>query len=83
MKLENELSNILVVSIEQAVAAPYCSMLLKNSGARVIKIERQEGDFARNYDTGLGGKSAIFSWLNRGKESIAINFDKYNEKKIT
>ena len=82
MYLENELNDILVVSIEQAVAAPYCSMLLKNSGARVIKIERNEGDFARNYDTGLNGKSAIFAWLNRGKESIILDFNKDNEKKL-
>ena len=58
MYLENELNGILVVSIEQAVAAPYCSLLLKNSGARVIKVERIEGDFARNYD------KFIFSWYN-------------------
>ena len=82
MYLENELNGILVVSIEQAVAAPYCSLLLKNSGARVIKVERIEGDFARNYDKGLNGKSAIFSWLNRGKESIALDFDKEEDKKL-
>ena len=82
MYLENELNGILVVSIEQAVAAPYCSLLLRNSGARVIKVERKEGDFARNYDKGLNGKSAIFSWLNRGKESIVLDFDREEDKKL-
>ena len=71
--LSRELEGILVVSLEQAVAAPYCGLLLANSGARVIKVERPEGDFARGYDAGAGGQSAIFAWLNRGKESICLN----------
>lgn len=71
--LSNELSGKLVVSIEQAVAGPYCGLLLADAGARVIKVERPEGDFARNYDKGLDGKSVIFAWLNRGKESICLN----------
>tara|TARA_A100000164_G_scaffold306319_1_gene282756 strand:+ start:834 stop:1964 length:1131 start_codon:yes stop_codon:yes gene_type:complete len=72
-KLENELEGITVVSLEQAVAAPYCGVLLANSGARVIKVERKEGDFARGYDDGAEGQSTIFAWLNRGKESICLN----------
>lgn len=71
--LDRELEGTTVVSLEQAVAAPYCGMLLADAGARVIKVERPEGDFARSYDTGAGGESAIFAWLNRGKQSICLN----------
>lgn len=73
MALAGELDGVMVVSLEQAVAAPYCGLMLANSGARVIKVERPEGDFARGYDAGAGGQSAIFAWLNRGKESICLN----------
>ncbi len=75
MGLQGELDGLLVVSVEQAVAAPYCSMMLGDAGARVIKIERPEGDFARGYDRGAGGRSAIFAWLNRGKESLCIDLN--------
>ena len=61
----NFLEGILVVSIEQAVAAPFCSSRLADAGARVIKIEREEGDFARYYDKDVKGESAYFVWLNR------------------
>jgi len=71
--LQNELEGLLVISLEQAVAAPYCGLLLADAGARVIKVERPEGDFARQYDDGVNGESAIFAWLNRGKESITLN----------
>ncbi|WP_340149636.1 CaiB/BaiF CoA-transferase family protein [uncultured Sneathiella sp.] len=67
------LDGILVVSLEQAVAAPYLSCRLADAGARVIKVERPEGDFARNYDTVVHGMSAYFVWLNRGKESIQLD----------
>ncbi|WP_169569646.1 CaiB/BaiF CoA transferase family protein [Sneathiella limimaris] len=67
------LEDILVVSLEQAVAAPYLSSRLADAGARVIKIERPEGDFARAYDSVVHGQSAYFVWLNRGKESIQLN----------
>jgi formyl-CoA transferase len=70
MILNNELDGLLVVSLEQAVAAPYCGLLLADAGARVIKVERPDGDFARGYDSGAKGKSTIFACLNRGKESI-------------
>ncbi len=69
----SELADLLVISLEQAVAAPYCGLLLANAGARVIKVERPEGDFARGYDTGAQGQSAIFAWLNRGKQSVCLN----------
>ncbi len=67
------LEGVLVVSLEQALAAPFCSSRLADAGARVIKFERKEGDFARNYDTAVLGQSAYFVWLNRGKESIIID----------
>jgi crotonobetainyl-CoA:carnitine CoA-transferase CaiB-like acyl-CoA transferase len=67
------LDGILVVTVEQAVAAPYCTSRLADAGARVIKIERPEGDFAREYDHVVHGESAYFVWLNRGKESIALD----------
>jgi crotonobetainyl-CoA:carnitine CoA-transferase CaiB-like acyl-CoA transferase/hydroxyacyl-ACP dehydratase HTD2-like protein with hotdog domain len=62
-----------VVSIEQAVAAPLCSLKLADAGARVIKVERGEGDFARDYDSVVKGQSAYFVWLNHGKESLVLN----------
>lgn len=68
-----DLSGILVVSVEQAVAAPYCSSRLAEAGARVLKIERPEGDFARGYDRLVHGESAYFVWLNRGKESVCLD----------
>lgn len=68
------LSGLLVVAVEQAAAAPYASSRLADAGARVIKIERPEGDFARGYDRVVHGDSSYFVWLNRGKESIALDF---------
>ena len=76
------LSGILVVSIEQAVAAPLCTARLANAGARVIKIERRDGDFARNYDTAVKGESSYFTWLNQGKESIVIDFNKKQDREL-
>ena len=67
------LSDILVVSLEQAVAAPFCSNRLARAGARVIKLEREEGDFARGYDSIVHGESAYFVWLNQGKESLVLD----------
>lgn len=70
------LTGLLVVALEQAVAAPYCSARLADAGARVIKIERAEGDFARGYDTSVNGLSSYFVWLNRGKESLVLDMKK-------
>jgi itaconate CoA-transferase len=67
------LEGLLVVSIEQAVAAPLCTVRLADAGARVIKIERPEGETARHYDSAVGGMSAYFVWLNRGKMSAALD----------
>ncbi|MFO1116110.1 MAG: CaiB/BaiF CoA-transferase family protein [Beijerinckiaceae bacterium] len=70
------LEGLLVISLEQAVAAPYCSSRLADAGARVIKIERAEGDFGRGYDTAVNGLSTYFVWLNRGKESLVADIKK-------
>ncbi|RMD62284.1 MAG: CoA transferase, partial [Alphaproteobacteria bacterium] len=76
------LSGLLVVSLEQAVAAPYCAARLADAGARVIKVERPEGDFARGYDRVADGHSAYFVWLNRGKESIALDIKEPRDKAL-
>jgi len=70
------LDGLLVVALEQAVAAPLCSSRMADAGARVIKIERAEGDFARGYDKLVKGGSAYFVWLNRGKESLVLDIKK-------
>jgi formyl-CoA transferase len=67
------LSGLLVVALEQAVAAPMCTCRLADAGARVIKIERPEGDFARGYDDFVHGECSYFVWLNRGKESVVLD----------
>lgn len=68
------LAGITVVALEQAVAAPLATRHLADLGARVIKIERVgEGDFARNYDDAVHGLASHFVWLNRGKESVALD----------
>src|ERR1700704_257133 len=76
------LSGILVVSLEQAVAAPMCSCRLADAGARGIKIERPGGDFARGYDDLLHGETAYFVWLNRGKESLVLDLTTAADKAL-
>jgi hypothetical protein len=72
-KIGKPLDGLLVVALEQAVAAPFCTSRLADAGARVIKIERPEGDFARGYDKAVFGESSYFVWINRGKESLALD----------
>ncbi|TKW65458.1 MAG: CoA transferase [Paracoccus denitrificans] len=67
------LEGLLVVAMEQAVAAPVCTSRLADAGARVIRIERAEGDFARRYDRAAGEMSSYFVWANRGKESLVAD----------
>src|SRR6201986_2008636 len=67
------LEGITVIAVEQAVAAPFCSSRLADAGSTVIKVERPEGDFARGYDKAAKGQSSYFVWLNRGKQSVAID----------
>lgn len=71
--MDRPLAGLTVVSVEQAVAAPMCTARLADAGARVIKVERPEGDFARGYDRAAHGQSSYFVWLNRGKQSIALD----------
>jgi crotonobetainyl-CoA:carnitine CoA-transferase CaiB-like acyl-CoA transferase len=73
MSQDPPLSGLTVVAIEQAVAAPFCTARLADAGARVVKIERPEGDFARGYDAVAAGQSSYFVWLNRGKESVVLD----------
>jgi crotonobetainyl-CoA:carnitine CoA-transferase CaiB-like acyl-CoA transferase len=80
--MTSDLEGVLVVSVEQAVAAPYLSCKLADAGARVIKIERPEGDFAREYDHLVHGESAYFVWLNRGKESLCLDLKQADDRAI-
>lgn len=80
--MSGALEGLLVVSIEQAVAAPYCTCRLADAGARVIKIERPEGDFARRYDRHVNGESTYFVWLNRGKESVCLDLKDAGDKAL-
>jgi itaconate CoA-transferase len=87
------LSGLLVVALEQAVAAPMASCRLADAGARVIKIERPEGDFARLYDKTAkpredgrkrpdAGECSYFVWLNRGKESVTLDLSRPDDKAL-
>jgi itaconate CoA-transferase len=68
------LEGIMVVALEQAVAAPLATRHLADLGARVIKVERPGGgDFARHYDRTVAGQASYFVWLNRGKESVELD----------
>ncbi len=77
-----DLEGLLVVTVEHAVAAPYASGRLADAGARVIKVERPEGDFARGYDAYVNGGSAYFVWLNRGKQSVCLNLKDEADRQI-
>lgn len=73
MTREKPLEGLVVVAVEQAVAAPFCTARLADAGARVIKIERPGGDFARLYDDATPAGSSYFVWLNRGKQSVVLD----------
>ncbi len=64
------------------MAAPHCTCRLADAGARVIKVERPEGDFARHYDDIVHGESAHFVWLNRGKQSVVLDLGKADDKAL-
>jgi itaconate CoA-transferase len=77
------LEGITVVSIEQAVAAPFAARQLGDLGARVIKVERPDGgDFARGYDKAVDGQSAYFVWLNRNKESLSLDLKQAGAREV-
>jgi itaconate CoA-transferase len=76
------LEGITVVSLEQAVAAPFATRQLADLGARVIKVERPEvGDFARGYDRTVKGLASHFVWLNRSKESLTLDLKQDGPKR--
>ncbi|HVJ31716.1 MAG TPA: CaiB/BaiF CoA-transferase family protein [Terriglobia bacterium] len=74
--MTDALKDVLVIALEQAVAAPIATGRLADAGARVIKLERPEGDFARGYDDYVLGQSSYFVWMNRGKESCRVDLRK-------
>jgi itaconate CoA-transferase len=77
------LEGITVISLEHAIAAPFCTRQLADLGARVIKIERPGvGDFARGYDSRVNGLSSHFVWTNRSKESLTLNLKDEEGKQI-
>src|ERR1700742_2520409 len=77
------LSGLLVVALEQAVAAPFATRQLADLGARVIKIERPGvGDFARDYDRTVRGMSSHFVWLNRSKQSLTLDLKQDAAKQV-
>lgn len=77
--MADALEGILVVALEQAVAAPVASCRLADAGARIIKLERAEGDFSRGYDDYAEGLSSYFVWINRGKESCRVDLKDPND----
>ena len=82
VNVERPLDGVLVVALEQAVAAPLATCRLADAGARVIKLERLNGDFARAYDTAANGQSAYFAWLNRGKESLTVDIKNEQDRDL-
>jgi itaconate CoA-transferase len=76
------LDGTLVVSLDQAVAAPMTARRLADAGARVIKLERPEGDFARYYDDVVKGQCTHYVWLNRGKESVVVDLTKADDRRL-
>ncbi len=76
------LKGTLVVALEQAVAGPFATRKLADAGARVIKIEREDGDFARAYDKVVRGECTYFFWLNRGKESIVLDIKRDEDQAL-
>ena len=77
------LEGVIVVALEAAVAAPFATRQLADLGARVLKVERPgEGDFARHYDSAMGGTSAFFVWANRGKQSIELDLKDSEDRAV-
>lgn len=80
--MQGALEAIIVIALEQAVAAPLATSRLADAGARVIKLERPEGDFARRYDDYVLGQSSYFVWNNRGKESCTVDLKQPADLKL-
>ena len=83
MNKNGPLSGLLVLDLTRVLVGPYCTMILSDLGARVIKVEAPEvGDDSRSFGPFIDDQSAYFMSLNRGKESIALNLKNENDKKI-
>jgi len=80
--MSGALEGIMVVALEQAVAAPVATARLADAGARVIKLERPEGDFSRSYDDCVFGQSTYFVWINRGKQSCRVDLKKPDDRAL-
>src|SRR5579862_1538556 len=81
--MRHPLDGITVVALEQAVAARFATRQLADLGARVIKVERPgTGDFARDYDRAVHGQSSYFVWLNRNKESVALDIKQGQDRAV-
>ena len=81
--MDGPLKNLLVLDLTRVLVGPYCTMMLSDLGARVIKVEAPEvGDDSRNFGPFIEDYSAYFMSLNRGKESIALNLKNNDDKKI-
>lgn len=76
------LEGLTVIAVEQAVAAPFATSRLADAGARVIRIERPEGDFGRGYDRAAKGQSSYFVWLNRGKEVVVADLSLEADRQV-
>ena len=77
--MHQPLKGLKVISLEQAVAAPFATARMADAGADVIKIERPEGDFARGYDQAAKGLSSYFVWLNPGKKTLILELTHEND----
>jgi CoA:oxalate CoA-transferase len=82
MAIEGMLSGVTIVDLTRVLAGPYCTMILADLGARVIKVETPGGDDSRHIGPFVGGKSAYFMSLNRGKESIALDLKAAEDRDI-
>ena len=82
MAVSGPLNGITVVDLTRVLAGPYCTMILAELGARIIKVEPPDGDDARRFGPFLARKSLYFASLNRGKESIALDLKDAAEKQI-
>ena len=80
--MSGPLKGLLVVDMTRVLAGPYCTMILSDLGARIIKIEPPNGDDSREFGPLINNTSAYFASLNRGKESIKLNLKEKNDKTI-
>ena len=82
MTTSGPLSGLVILDLTRVLAGPYCTMLLSDLGARIVKVEPPEGDDSRRYGPFINGISGYFTAFNRGKESIAIDLKKESDRAI-